>query len=126
MDFDGSHITRTATACRRGAERYRLLYAGEAFIEFDGPEGRRWQLELMGISPRGVCFGLQDGQPILERGSRIDRIVVQVASVRIDGKLLIAHSTEEFAAGTICGGEFHPATEADERKLTEAIEALGW
>ena len=30
------------------------------------------------------------------------------------------------ADGQITEDEFHPATEADERKLTEAIEALGW
>ena len=126
MSFDDGDISRTASACRRGAERYRFLYAGEAFIEIVRPGGPPLQLELLGISSRGVCFGLQDGQPILERGSTIDRIVVQVGNVRIDGMLMIAHATAEFAAGTICGAEFHPATEADERKLKEAISALGW
>jgi len=126
MKFEESHDSRLAVACRRGTERYRLLYAGEAFVEFAGPGDRAWQLELLGISSRGVCFGLQDGKPALERGSRIDGVVVQIGSARVNGMLLIAHATEEFAAGTICGAEFHPATEADERKLKEAIASLGW
>ena len=53
-------------------------------------------------------------------------ILVQIASVRINGMLTIAHATEEFAAGTICGAKFQPATDADQRKLKEAIAKLGW
>jgi hypothetical protein len=126
MDFNGSPSSRAGTACRRGAERYRILYSGEAFVEWVGPEGRTWKLELLGLSSRGVCFGLQDGQPILERGSRLGRVVVQIGGARIEGRLLVAHATEEFAAGTICGAEFQPASESDERKLNDAIAALGW
>ncbi len=126
MSFDDSRDSRTSTACRRGTERYRLLYSGEAFVEFVGPDGRAWQLELLGISPRGVCFGLQNEQPALERGSRIEGVVVQVGTARIDVKLVIAHATEEFAAGTICGAEIYPVTAADEQKLKKAIASLGW
>ena len=126
MDYDRKDNTSTTYACRRGGERYRLLYANEAFVEFVGSDGRPWKLDLMGISADGLCFGLQDGKPSLERGSRLDSIVVQIASIRINGMLTIAHATEEFAAGTICGAKFQPATDADQLKLKEAIAKLGW
>jgi len=126
MKFEVSNNAGHATACRRGTERYRLLYSGEAFVELVGPDGRAWRLELMGISSQGLCFGLQGGQPVLERGSRVDGVVVQIGSARMDGMLLIAHATEEFASGTICGAAFHPTSEIDELKLREAIATLGW
>ena len=54
------------------------------------------------------------------------RVAPERHKVRIEGALTIAHATEEFSTGTICGGQFRPATEADERKLKDVIARLGW
>jgi hypothetical protein len=126
MNFTNSDGLSTIYGCQRSGERHRLLHSQEAFIQFVDADGRPWKLDLLGISSGGVCFGLENGQTILERGSKIDGIVLQIASVRVEGALTIAHATEEFASGTICGGQFHPATEDDARKLAEVIAKLGW
>ncbi len=42
------------------------------------------------------------------------------------GALTIAHATEEFAAGTICGARFQPRTDEDAHQLEQAIAELGW
>jgi hypothetical protein len=126
MSKDLGVDSHTMSICRRGAQRYHLLYANEAFLEFVGPDGTPWRCDLLGISADGLSFGLPDSQPMPERGVSIDHIAVRIAGVRIEGGLTIAHTTEEFAAGTICGARFHPASEADAGKLRKAIAALGW
>jgi len=125
MDFEDRHIPTTVYACRRSGLRHRFLYAKDAFIEFTASDGRPWRLGLLDYSSGGLCFGLEDGQPILKPGARIDPIVVRIGSLGIEGVLTIAHATEEFGAGTICGARFDPATEPDERKFKAAIAALG-
>jgi hypothetical protein len=125
-NFDDGDSPVSVYGCQRNGERHRVLYAEEAFVEFVDPFDRLWRFELLGISSRGICFGLDAAHPTLERGSRLDRIVLQIAKVRIDGSMTIAHSTEEFASGTICGGQFDSATAADERKLAEVIAKMGW
>jgi hypothetical protein len=126
MSNDPNADTHTISVCRRGAERYCLLYANEAFVELAGADGAPWRCDLLGISADGLSFGLDDRQPMPERGAMIAGIVVHIAGVRIEGALTVAHATEEFAAGTICGARFHPGTDADARKLEQAIAALGW
>jgi hypothetical protein len=118
--------TATTSICRRGAERYRLLYANEGFVDIPAPDVGSWRLELMGISADGFSFGLRDGGPHLEPGAHLEKVVVHIGSTTLKGGLTIAHATEEFAAGTICGARFHPATESDRMALKKAIESLGW
>ena len=89
MDFNRDTNPTAEVACRRASERYRLLYANEAFVEFAAPDRKPWRLEVLGISSDGLCFALQDGQPSLERGSRLNGVVVQIASATIDGSLTI-------------------------------------
>jgi hypothetical protein len=126
MTITRSPESGAAQACRRGTERYRLLYANEAFVEFVGPDRRPWRLELMGLSADGLSFGLQEGKPSLAPGSTIRPVVVHIGSVKVDGALTIAHATEEFAAGTICGARFQPRTDEDAHQLEQAIAELGW
>ena len=116
----------TPFGCQRRGERHALVHSQDAFVEFIDPGHQRWRLDLLGISNGGVCFGLENGQPMLERGQRIERAVLEIGKARIEGALTIAHATEEFSVGTICGGQFQPATEADEQKLGEVIARLGW
>ena len=125
MDFEDRHVPTAVYACRRNGQRHRCLYAKDAFIEFTSSDGRPWRLDLLDYGSGGLCFGLEDGKPVLGRGARLDAIVVHIGSLAIAGALTIAHATEEFAAGTICGARFDPATEADARKFAAAIAALG-
>jgi hypothetical protein len=124
MEFGTSPAPRTVHICRRSGRRHRLLHAEDAYIEFTLPDGRPWKLDLLEIGSGGLCFGLEDGKPLLAVGSRIDGLVVRIANDRISGAVTIAHATEEFAAGTICGARFHPATEADARTFEAVIASL--
>jgi hypothetical protein len=106
-------------------KRHWLPHAGEAFVEFGLADGRHWCLDLVNVSDGGLCFGLDDnGQPVLEVGSRIDAAVVRVGEIEISGSLLIAHATEQFGAGTLCGAEFKPSKKCDQHKLTTLIDQL--
>jgi hypothetical protein len=112
-------------ACRRTGLRHRLRHAHDAFVELTDTDGRSWRLDLLDLGSGGVCVGLEDGKPTLERGATIDRVVLRVAGARIEGTLTIAHATEEFGAGTICGAQFTPATEEDGRALAQLTASLG-
>ena len=114
----------TSYACKRRSERYWLWHAGDAFVEFSTSGGSHWCCDLLIISEHGVCFGLIDHQPALAPGSRIDGATVRVGESEINGALVIAHVTEEFSAGRICGAEFLPATADDRSQLTEVISGL--
>jgi hypothetical protein len=110
---------------RRYNTRYWLPHAGEAFVEFALADGHAWCLDLVNVSYGGLCFGLDDnGRPFLEVGSRIDGAVVRVGEIEISGDLLIAHATEQFGAGTLCGAEFKPSKECDGQRLTTLIDQL--
>jgi hypothetical protein len=60
----------------------------------------------------------------MERGTEIAGVVVRVGGISITGSLSIAHATEEFAAGTICGARFRPAGPQDQAALDQIILSL--
>ena len=88
------------------------------------PDGIDWQLDLLDIGSGGVCFGLRDGLPAMEPGMELAKVVVRVGGTAISGSLSIAHATEEFGAGTICGARFRPAGPDDQRSLDAVMESL--
>ena len=110
--------------CSRLAERYRLALAGRAFVELRLSDESCWQLDLLELGAGGLCFGLDQGCPTLQTGSRIEDVVLHVGEARVAGSVRIAHVTEEFSVGTICGATFEPATEDDERELQALIDRL--
>ena len=120
-----SEVWKTVYSCSRRGPRHRLRYADEAFVEFNLSEDRTWRLDLLDLGTGGLCFGLENGQLRVDVGSTIDGAVLQIGDVRIAGSLSIAHVTEEFSAGTICGARFQPATETDKSKLADLMAALG-
>ncbi len=111
-------------ACSRRVPRHRLQHAGEAFVEFDLADKRHYRLQIIEISTGGLSFGVEQEQLALPPGSTINQVVICVGKTLIYGNVSIAHVTEEFSVGTICGVQFRPATASDERKLTSLIERL--
>ena len=111
-------------ACPRRGTRHRLRRAGRAFVEFSLPGERHYRFALIDISADGLCFELENGQPILRSGSKIDHAVIRVGDTELSGSVSIAHVTRGFSAGTICGAKFRPATPFDESKLATLIESL--
>ena len=125
MSFLDRHVPpHFISACRRTGMRHRLRHAAEASLEVTTPDGTSWKLDLLDIGSGGVCFGLQDGRPPMEPGMEFTRAVVRVSGTAIAGSLSIAHATEEFAAGTICGARFRPATPGDQEALDALIRTL--
>ncbi|HEX4825996.1 MAG TPA: hypothetical protein VFV19_16985 [Candidatus Polarisedimenticolaceae bacterium] len=124
MSFHEFVPPKIVSACRRTGMRHRLRHAHQAFLVLTVEDGRSWQLDLLDIGSGGVCFGLIDGQPAMERGMEFGRVVLHVAGSAIRGSLEIAHATEEFAAGTVCGARFHPATREDQIALEALIRSL--
>jgi hypothetical protein len=125
MGFDKSYRPKMVLACRRTGLRHRLWRAHDACVEFTLQDGRPRRLDLLEIGSGGVCFGWDESQSILEPGATIEGAVLRVAETSVAGTLVIAHATEEFAAGTICGAQFRPAREADERAYSRLIAAFG-
>jgi hypothetical protein len=115
---------KLVSACRRTGLRHRLRHAHQAFLELTAADGSIWQLDLLDIGSGGICFGLKDGQPAIDRGMAFDRVVLRVSGNTIVGAVAIAHATEEFAAGTICGARFEPETPEDQQALDALIRTL--
>ena len=124
MSFFDRVPPKIVSACRRTGMRHRLRHAHQAFLELTAQDGTLWQLDLLDIGSGGVCFGLQEGRPPIEAGMEFDRVVVRVSGSAFAGSLTIAHATEEFAAGTVCGARFRPATPQDQIALDELIRTL--
>ena len=111
-------------ACPRRALRHRLRRAARAFVEFSFSGERHYRLTLIEISIVGLCFELENGQPALRSGFKIDHAVIRVGNTELSGSLSIAHVTDGFSVGTTCGAKFSPATPFDEKKLAALIESL--
>jgi len=124
MNFEGRVPPKLLTACRRTGLRHRLRHAHQACIEMRMPDGSEWRLDLLDIGSGGVCFGLRDGKPPMEPGMEIASVVVRIGDAAMAGSLSIAHATEEFGAGTICGARFVPAGPSDEHTLLKVIDSL--
>lgn len=113
-----------ANSCKRRALRYRPEHAEQAYVEFGLADGSRWRLSLLEIGSGGLCFGLENDRPSLTVGMTIDNARIQAGDVCFTGALRLAHVTCEFAAGTICGAEFTPASETDQRQLASLLTHL--
>ena len=113
-----------ARGCNRAGPRFRLLHAGASLAEFRTPDGRAWRLDLLEIGAGGVLLGLEGGRPQLPVGTTVDGVTLQVEGTTLAGSLTVAHVTDEFAAGTVCGAAFLPASDEDARKLAEVLTTL--
>jgi c-di-GMP-binding flagellar brake protein YcgR len=111
-------------ACQRRAWRLRVDRDDESFAEFDFPKGWCWTLNLVEISDGGVGFRLEGGRPTIEIGTVIAGAAIQIGKVRIEGALRIMHVTPDPEDGTICGAAFTPASPADERTMSQLLDAL--
>lgn len=57
-------------------------------------------------------------------GTRLDDLVLRVGLLQIAGELTLCHVTRQPGGRHVCGGRFHPACDADRRKLDELIAAI--
>lgn len=106
---------------KRSAARYRPGRADDAFVEFDSNEGPHRKFCVAEISATGVCFGLDQSPRVLFAGATIEMATISAGGLRIAGRLRAVHVTSGFASGTICGAEFFPRTQEDERALAQLI-----
>ncbi|HEX6851992.1 MAG TPA: hypothetical protein VF139_11365 [Candidatus Polarisedimenticolaceae bacterium] len=113
-----------ANSCKRRAVRYRPGHAEQAYVEFGLADGSRWRLSLLELSNGGICFGLENEEPSVTVGMTIDGARLQVGDACVTGSLRVAHVTSEFAAGTVCGAEFTPASGSDHRALALLLSHL--
>ena len=112
-------------AWNRHNQRRWLGHAGEGTVEFEFPRGRHRRLDLVNISPAGVCFGVDDDGLRMRRGQRIERVLVRIGDVEVTGSLVVAHVTESLMTGTVCGAEFCPSTLAEGAALFDLLLTLG-
>jgi len=105
--------------------RYRIPPLLEAFVEFryPNPDGRLLSMPLTDLSVAGLSFAADSELPLIVRGARVEGVVVLLGDIRMEGKLLIMHSTPGGPRVTY-GAVFYPATEEDQRKLSEIISGL--
>lgn len=114
-----------SSAWNRHNQRRWLSRAGEGTVEFEFPHGKHRRLDLVNISPGGVCFGLDDDGLRMRRGQRIERVLVKIGNVEVTGSLVVAHLTESLMTGTVCGAEFCPSTLAEGAALFDLLLTLG-
>ena len=109
----------------RHNQRRWLSRAGEGTVEFEFPHGQRRRLDLVNISPGGVCFGVDDDGLRMQRGQQIERVLIRIGDLEVSGSLVIAHVTESLMTGTVCGAEFSPGTLAEGAALFDLLLTLG-
>lgn len=105
--------------------RYRIPPLLEAFVEFryPNPNGRLLSMPLTDLSVAGLSFAASSELPLIVRGARIEDVVVLLGDIRMEGKLLIMHSTPG-GPRVVYGAVFYPATEPDQLRLSGVIEGL--
>jgi hypothetical protein len=105
--------------------RYRIPPLLEAFVEFrfPNPDGRLLSMRLTDLSVAGLSFVADSELPLIVRGARIDGVTVLLGDIRMEGKLLIMHATPG-GPRVLYGAVFYPATEEEQRKLSEVISGL--
>lgn len=117
-------MPRTRSTVQRDP-RYTIPPLLEAFVEFryPNPNGRLLSMPLTDMSVAGLSFAADSELPLIVRGARIEDVVVLLGDIRIEGKLLVMHCTPG-GARTVYGAVFYPATEPDQRRLSEVISGL--
>jgi hypothetical protein len=110
--------------CQRRFQRSRPEHAERAFLHFGGAGGARRTMSLVEISEGGVGFGVDDEGPSFEIGDAFEGVTIQVGACAIAGSLRVAHLTSSFAAGTVCGAAFTPASEADAQAMAALLAGL--
>lgn len=106
--------------------RYAIPPLVEACVEFryPNPKGRRLSMPLLDLSVAGLSFAADSALPLIVRGARIENVVVLLGDIRIEGKLLVMHSTPGGPSGVVYGAVFYPATEEDQLRLNGVIAGL--
>ena len=105
----------------RSEDRRRITRMGEAAIELDDPHRQRVRFDVLNMSATGVCSGPDDGDWSPDPGYMTEHAVLWLGDMVIVGRLTVMHATGSFSSGTLCGAEFHPATESDRRRLADFI-----
>jgi hypothetical protein len=118
----------TMTKNRRRHDRLTLAPDMEAHVEFDHPtpNGRSYRVPLVNISPSGVSFAIDAGDPLtgLEEGACLPEAVVRLGECAIRGELLVMHVTTDPDSRYVCGALFYPATDTDLVKLKSVIAGM--
>jgi hypothetical protein len=109
---------------RRRARRFPVEREHEAFVQIVLVGRSHWKLNLVEISSIGVAFRLTDGRPSFTVGTRLDGVSLHMLGHRVLGRIHVAHITRGPATDTICGAEFHPSTESDQRTMALLLSSL--
>ena len=92
-------------------------------FRYPNPNGRLLSMPLTDLSVAGLSFAADSELPLIVRGARIEGVVVLLGDIRIEGKLLVMHCTPG-GPRVFYGAVFYPATEPDQRRLSEVISGL--
>ena len=117
------HITKAMVVGDRSGVRIPVPPKEEACVEVQ-LEGRCCRLPLLDISENGLSFECPEGLPEIAPGSSFTDAVVRVADCAIQGNLVIRHVTWSISAGTSCGAQFRPPTEADRTRLSKLVNQI--
>ena len=109
---------------KRSAARYRPDRADDAHVEIDLVDGSRWKIGLLEVSTSGICFRLEQDSTALSAGTIIEMATISAGTLKSTGAVRVVYATSEFAAGTVCGAEFVPRTEADKQALSQFLARL--
>jgi hypothetical protein len=89
--------------------------------------GAAVQARVRDVSFAGLSLEVPDDLPGLEVGASLRGLHGDVDGIRFRGELLVMHITPSPRSGSLCGGLFYPAGDADVlalRKLVRRLESV--
>ncbi len=116
------------TATRRRQRRYSIGRGKPAEVTFDYPHpgGPQRRLPLLNVSRSGISFALagNDDLALIEPGTRLETVVLNVGDCEIHGEMLVMHVTPDALSQAMCGALFYPASDVDLIKLRSVVAGM--
>lgn len=114
---------------RRTLDRHRVPDSLTSSAEFHWPgrKGEIFHARLRDVSFAGLSLQVTEQLPGLEIGECLRNLQVTFDGIRLRGELLLMHITPLSESGSVCGGLFYPAGDADVlalRKVVRRLESL--
>lgn len=111
---------------RRTLDRHRVSDRHPSSAEFRWPErrGATFPARVRDVSFAGLSLQVSDDLPGLEIGVTLKGLQVVVDGIRFRGELLVMHLTPSPESGSVCGGLFYPAGDADVLALRKVVRRL--
>ena len=104
--------------CGRRDHRYPVA---DAWLEWIDPAGCSRRFQVLDLSHNGVSLGLTLEGAGLQGVTEMCGVLMRIDDLDVRGRIVVAQSSESLFRGTVCGGEFQPASAEDARRFQRLV-----